>query len=182
MTPRHSQRHIAALLAAILAALAAAGCQTRPKSGLTGRAGPGGQIASPFAPAAIRLHPLTRVDRDSAGQPMLVVYMDIRDAWDDPVKAIGMLEIQLYRPAAGPGPGMDEQELLWNLDLADLELNGKLYDPVTHMYRLPLLEAPEWIMPEQGRDAPRMRLRALLNTFGPSSEPRQLEDNLLFGG
>jgi hypothetical protein len=180
-SPRGKAAVAVSVLALAVASLAP-GCQVRPRAGLGGRAGPGGDIAAPFAPDAIRLHPLTRVDRDSAGLPMLVVYMDVRDSWDDPVKAIGMLEVQLYRPASGPASNMDEQELTWNLDLSDLELNSKLYDPVTHMYRLPLLEAPEWIIPEQGRDAPRLRLRAILNTYGPRGEARQLDDNILFGG
>jgi hypothetical protein len=130
----------------------------------------------------MRLHPLSRVDRDPDGLPMLIVYVDVRDGWDDPTKAIGHLHVQLYRPASGSDMGQDEQELTWDLDLSDLEENRKLYDPVTHMYRLPLLEAPAWVMPEAGRDPPRVRLRAVLDTFGPTGESRQLASDLLMGG
>lgn len=125
------------------------------------------------------LHPLTRIDRDPHGAPMIIAYVDIRDAWGDPVKALGALQVQLYRPATGPVAGLDEQELTWDLDLSELDLNARLYDHVTRMYRLPLLEAPDWVLPEAGRA--RVRLRAVLNTAGPRGEPRRLDGDLLIG-
>lgn len=166
------------VLLCLTAAIAACSPQPKPRPGQ--RAG-AASIGSPFAPARMKLHALSRIDRDPEGLPMLVAYLDIRDQWDDPTKAIGALQLQLYRPAGGPVSGMDEQELTWDLDLSDLDHNSRLYDPVTHMYRLPLLEAPAWVLPEEGRDAPRLRLRAVLNTYGPAGEPRQLEDDLLMG-
>lgn len=161
-------------------ALVLASCGFQPKA-RPGRDVPAGSVRSPFAPASIKLHPLTRIDRDPEGKPMIVAYLDIRDEWDDPTKAYGTLQVQLYRPAGGPVSGMDEQELTWDPELNNLDANSRLYDPVTHMYRLPLLDAPEWVIPEQGRDAPRLRLRVILNTFGPAGEARQLEDDLLMG-
>jgi hypothetical protein len=167
------------LLLTIALGLCACDTQRRPRPGQ--RAGPA-EMGSPFAPVSISLHPLTRIDRDPNGQPMIVAYLDVRDEWEDATKTIGSLQVQLYRPSSGPVSGSDEQELTWDLDLSDLDRNARLYDPVTHMYRLPLIEAPPWIMPESDRDPPRIRLRAVLNTFSPTGEARQLEDDLLIGG
>ena len=172
-------RGLCLLLTTVALGLCACQSQRGPRPGQHVEAG---EVRSPFAPKTIALHPLTRVDRDPSGLPMIVAYMDVRDEWDDPSKAVGTLQVQLYRPVGGPVSGADEQELTWDLDLSDLDRNARLYDPVTHMYRLPLIEAPAWVLPEAGRDAPRLRLRAVLSTFGPAGEPRQLEDDLLLGG
>jgi hypothetical protein len=168
-----------ALLLSLAAAAMAAGCQLRPSTPM-GRAGPA-EVGSPFSPAMINLHPLTRIDRAADGKPMIITYLDVRDAWDDATKAIGKLAVHLYRPGGGPVAGLDQQELTWDLDLSDLDRNSRLYDPVTHMYRLQLLDAPAWILAEPGREQPRFRLRAILDTFGPSGEARRLEDDLLIG-
>jgi hypothetical protein len=167
-----------ALLPVLVLAVVAPACQQQLRPP-TGRADPA-ETLSPFAPAAIRLHPLTRIDRDDKGAATIIAYLDIRDGWDDPAKALGSLKIQLYRPA-GPVASVDEQSLTWDVDLSDLDNNARLYDPVTHMYRLPLLDAPAWVIPEPGRDPPRLRLRAILETSGPRGETRRLEDDLLMG-
>ena len=164
-------------LLAILLLVAPLGCGNRAAAP-AGNAGT--EVRTPFAPARIALHPLTRVDRDERGAPMIIAYLDVRDAWDDPAKAVGALQVLLYRPT-GPLASVDEQHLTWDVDLSDLANNSRLYDPVTHMYRLPLLDAPAWIAPEAGRDQPRLRLRIVLDTLGPKAEPRRLQDDLLIG-
>ena len=168
---------------ALLLGIAAAGCALQPRPAIRGTANPT-DLPAPFSPASLDLHPLTRIDRDADGHPWIIAYIELKDAWGDPTKGIGELQIQLYRQVGGSTSGLAEQELNWNASLSDLDFNAKIYDAATRMYRLPLEKAPEWLVakPEAGKDPPRGRLRAVLDTFGPKGEPRRLEDELTIGG
>jgi hypothetical protein len=166
----------AALLIAPLL-LAGPGCQGGPRPQVL--AGPA-EAGSPFSPVQMRLHPLSRVDRTQQGAPLIVAYLELRDAWGHNTKAIGELQVLLYR--AAPGVAEDVQELKWDINLSDLDRNSRLFDPVTHMYRLPLLDPPAWVAPEAGRPTPRIRLRLILSTFAPDGAPRMLEHDGGLGG
>jgi hypothetical protein len=163
--------------------IAAAGCALQPRPALRGTANPA-EIPTPFAPASLDLHPLTRIDRDAEGHPWIIAYVELKDAWGDATKGVGNLQIQLYHQVGGASSGLGEQELTWNAPLSDLDFNAKVYDAATRMYRLPLEKAPQWLIekPEPGREPQRGRLRAVLDTFGPRGEPRRLEDELTIGG
>lgn len=170
--------------AALLVLIAAIpGCAIKPNAPLRGMANPT-DLPAPFAAASLDLHPLTRIDRDAEGNPWIIAYVELKDAWGDATKGIGSLQVQLYRQVGGASSGLGEQELTWNANLSDLDFNAKVYDAATRMYRLPLEKAPAWLIakPEPGKDPPRGRLRAVLDTFGARGEPRRLEDELTIGG
>jgi hypothetical protein len=158
-------------------------CKARPRPELRGIADPA-QIPHPFAPASLILHPLTRIDRDAEGRLWIVAYLEVKDAWGDPTKAVGALTVMLYRQVGGADSTLGEHELTWDVNLADLDRNHDLYDSATRMYRLPLEKAPEWLAtpPDGGRERLRGRLRAILATHGPRGEPVVLEDELTIGG
>src|SRR5258706_325686 len=50
---------------------------------------------SPFAPASLRIFPLTRMDRDSGGHGIILFHFELRDRWGDGVKWPGNLQVQL---------------------------------------------------------------------------------------
>lgn len=137
-------------------------------------------MANPFVPAQLIIHPLTRLDNDSTGKLWLYCHVEFRDAWGDTIKAVGKLQIQLYKPVGGRASGLGSQELVWNVDLGDLEQNASLYDPATRTYRLPLENPPAWTA-RAGRDGARARLRAVLVTPGPRGERRTLESEFALG-
>ena len=60
-------------------------------------------------PTAIAVHPLTRVGADSAGNPALLLYLEVHDEFGQSIKALGRIRVELYRPsgvrASGPGTG-----------------------------------------------------------------------------
>lgn len=115
----------------------------------------GDATLGPFAPARLRLHPLSHLDRDEAGLPKrLVCHAEFQDRWFDSVKACGVVEVQLYRGSAAPG--MDEQVAKWTVDLTDLEANARWFDPVTRTYRVQL-DLPAWT---ERATTGSMRLRA----------------------
>jgi len=160
-----------------LAALAScASPPTGPHEG--GGARPG--VAYPFAPASMRIHPLTRLERGDGGRPLLVCHVEVKDAWGDTTKSIGALQVQLYRPGEGPDASLERQELRWDVDLSDLTLNARLYDPATRTYRLPLRDLPPWLtINERGGPAQRVRLRVVLTTTGADGAALTLAGDLV---
>jgi len=175
---------------ALLAAVAVnASCAIPPRPPLQGAHAARSGVVNPFGPAALSIHPLTRVDRDSKGRLWIICHIELRDAWGDTCKGAGKLQVQLYRPIGGRASGLGTQELAWDVDLSDLDKNASFYDPATRTYRLPLEDAPTWLAPPApGPDEPRAkqspiaRLRAILITTGPRDEERILQDEFTLGG
>ncbi len=125
------------LFAAMIAAVAVgslAGCPEKVAPRSIGV----GKVDWPFRPATLSFHPLTRVDSADVNT-MLRVLVEFRDEGGDPVKAIGLLEIE------ASSPGVETRNAPWTFDLSDPELNERLFDPVTQTYRL-RIENP-WIGP-----------------------------------
>lgn len=128
----------------VVAACAAACVMVSAGCGVIGGAErwEGDATVGPFAPARLRLHPLSHLERDEAGLPKrLVCHAEFQDRWFDSVKACGVMEVQLYRGSTTPG--MDEQVAKWTVDLTDLEANARWFDPVTRTYRVQL-DLPAW--------------------------------------
>lgn len=141
-----------------------------------------------FAPHSVRVFPLTRLGRDEAGEPAIVCHVELRDRWGDPVKALGQLQVQLYRPMEGIDKGTAAQILKWDVALDDERINAQSFDPATRTYRLVLVGLPAWIgervdPPAEGENRPRARLevRAVFQTLGPNGEERVLRDGMVLG-
>jgi hypothetical protein len=172
-------RTVPLVIAAVL--MIATSCARRPADPI--RVGPGGAeaLANPFAPASIRIHPLTRAESGRDGKPRIICHIEMHDAWGDTTKAIGQVQVQLYRPSVLPigSAGTGEMELKWDTNLSDLKNNVLLWDPPTRTYRLPLEGAPAWVGGEEGRDKPKARLRAVLVTRGPEGGRRVLQSDFV---
>jgi hypothetical protein len=155
--------------------IAPVGCGVRPVSPYPGIRVDPAALTNPFAPVMMQIHPLTRIDRDVAGDLWIICHIEMRDVWGDPVKGAGEVQIQLYRPVGRRVTGLGVQELTWDIDLLDMENNARLYDAATRTYRLPLREAPEWLgdVPEGG--AARGLLIAILTTVGPQGEELSIQ-------
>ncbi len=146
--------------ALILAALVlAGGCRGGAVSPFEGRRDQPG-VAFPFAPASMRIHPLSRVAPE---ERTIICHLEFRDSWGDTAKAAGTLAIELV--------GDDDSSARWDIDLSDLDANGRLYDPATRTYRIRLREAPEWVRP--GTPA---RLRASWRGHDAEGRNLALED------
>lgn len=130
----------------------------------------------------MRIHPLTHVERpgsggESGGGPRIICFIEMRDRWYDPTKAVGSLELQLFRPSAQRG--REQQDARWQIDLSDLDRNAELYDPVTRAYRLQL-DVPAWIG-EPGANN-QVKLRAVFVPAGPEGQRRTLRDDFVVQG
>lgn len=146
----------------------------------------GGPLHEPFAPVAVRVHPLTHVDTAGvpADQSVLVLHVELKDRFGDTVKGLGKLKVQLYRPGSGTAPGLEKQELSWEVpDLANPEINASRFDQATRTYRLPL-KAPRWVADwpnrsaagesENGRDW--LKVRVVFTAIDADGSERFLED------
>ncbi len=122
------------------AALGLAGCVTTEPGAPAPPAAEEG--AGAFAPAQLRVHPLTRWTRDSDGRDVIRAHVELLDAWGHPVKELGAFRVDLrrVRPGVGGGEGAaGEPELRWEVDLRDPEQNAGVYfDGVTQTYELTL--------------------------------------------
>jgi hypothetical protein len=134
----------------------------------------------PFGPASMRVFPLTRLDADAAGKPMIVCHIEFRDAWGDSVKAAGRLQINMSGSTGGSGSRQELPPLAWDIDLSDLKRNTSLYDRATRTYRIQLVDLPATLAasltaPADGPPAPwRIVLRATLSS--PAGGPALLQD------
>jgi hypothetical protein len=97
-------------------------------------------VLYPFAPASVRIHPLTHLDRDKDGKAVLICHIQLLDPWGESVRGVGNLKVSLF----GPGRSVPTQDALWSFDLNDLKTNNAMYDPATRTYRLQLGKLPAW--------------------------------------
>ncbi len=104
------------------------------------RAGDGLVMPGPFAPKAMRVHPLTHAELDADGAARVVVHVELKDAWGDTVKGIGRLQAQVW------ADGQSAQDAIrWDVDLRTLGDNASFYDPATRTYRIVLGGLPGWL-------------------------------------
>lgn len=146
--------------------------------------------APAFAPATLRIHPLTHIEKGpqaglAAGQCTVVLHLELKDRFGDSVKGLGTLRVELFKPGAGVSPGIESQALSWDVgDLAEAEGNSRRFDQSTRTYRVPLV-APAWVAEWGKKDASGasqgfLKLRAVLTTSeGPE---RYLEDEFVLAG
>lgn len=139
---------VAAILL-LLAGLAACGVQR-------GVPTPGGSSPAPvaaascdaFAPRTMRIHPLTHIDAitDKGGtHPVLVLHVELKDRYGDTVKWLGAMQVTMSRPVVGMTPGLETQELRWDVrEFHVADTNAAYFDPTTRTYRI-VLETPEWV-------------------------------------
>ena len=88
----------------------------------------------PFVPAAVRIHPLTRIlTGDVAAESVVETRIEFADRWGDTTKAVGRLQLDLYG-----SDGNEDAPLTpvhrWEQDLTNLDLNRAHYDQVTRTY------------------------------------------------
>ncbi len=136
-----------------------------------------------FAPVRLQVHPLTHVDRAQGGSgtgDAVVLHLELKDRFGDAVKGAGRLAVMLYRPGLGVQPGLETQELKWDVaGFEDAASNSAMFDPATRTYRVQLA-APEWLgaaLASTTQGAPnRFTLRAILTLRDERGQERFLSD------
>ena len=100
----------------------------------------------PFVPNRVVIHPLTRAGQTRDGAWRLRVHFFFLDAWDDQVKGLGRVQVQLF--ADGRWEGEPIEPVAWEeINLNDLASNRRHYDPVTRTYVLEVAQdaMPTWL-------------------------------------
>lgn len=139
----------------------------------------------PFAPASLRVHPLTRLERDPERGVFLVVHVQLHDRWSDICKGVGVMHLTMFQPTGLGGSGLESQVARWSVDLWDLDKNAAFFDPATQTYCFRLTGVPEWVeamAPGSGRTSaePRkFRIQARLTTATPEGAESVLVGELV---
>jgi hypothetical protein len=144
----------------------------------------------PFAPVSLRVHPLTHVDtaeagkRGQEGSSEVVLHFELLDKFGDSVKGLGTVTVELYKPGPGMTPGIETQELTWDVPgMDDAEQNTRRFDVATRTYRVPL-SAPRWVLdavsPAHGPGW--LKVRVVMTVAGEGGEARYLEDEYVIQG
>lgn len=132
-------------------------------------------MPGPFAPVAMRIHPLTHAETDAEGNPRIVLHVELKDAWGDTVKGVGRIQAQLWRDGQTA-----EDALRWDVDLRSLTDNADFHDPATRTYRIPLAGLPLWLNDAiKAGTGPSARLRVLFLTTDTAGSPIVLRDEFL---
>jgi hypothetical protein len=140
----------------------------------------------PFAPATLRIHPLTHVDVEPGRTQgsEVILHLELLDRYGDSVKGLGTLTVELYKPGPGMTPGIETQELTWEVPgMDDPDQNTRRFDVATRTYRIPL-SAPRWVIDavSPGRGPGWLKVRAVLAVPGEGGEARYLEDEYVIQG
>lgn len=141
----------------------------------------------PFAPASLRVHPLTHLERDADGSVFLLVHVQLRDRWLDICKGVGNIQFSMYMPTGLGGSGQEEQVRRWEVDLYPLDANAVFFDPATQTYRFSLGDLPGWAQQmapggDKTAEGPgRFRVLARLTTPTPDGGQAVFVDELVIG-
>lgn len=149
--------------------LAMGGC------GLRGLEGPMAEGPWAFAPASMRIYPLTHAERAEDGRTRIILHVELKDRWGDSAKGLGVLQVRLFRPLPGPTPGLEEESAAWTIDLSDADENQLRFEPATRTYRFALRDLPAWV-DAPGEGPRRMRLRATFRTITHLGREETLRD------
>jgi hypothetical protein len=168
----------------LLAAVFLCGCAHNGHDPARAEGGPLLPGHDPFAPASLRIHPLTHVDTATSGGSEIVLHIELLDRYGDSVKGLGTLTVELYKPGAGMTPGIETQALTWDVPgMDDPDQNTRRFDVATRTYRIPL-SAPRWVVdavsPAHGPGW--VKVRAVLTVSGEGGEARYLDDEYVIQG
>ena len=150
-------------IAVASAAISLAGCGPRAGgdgSSQTGAAPnpptPAAREIWPYWPVRMRIHPLTRLSRDSDG-PVIDLRLEFFDDGGDTTRCSGEAIIELVALPEDPASTAAVVAMQWNLDLRDLQLNRTHFDDITRTYLIRL-------RPGEGDVPPRGEVRATFNS------------------
>lgn len=130
-----------------LSAVSVGGCGWDPYRSLpssTGADDPAPSAAAQaLSPRTLVISPLTSIRRSETAEDQLVVHLAILDGFNQPVKALGTVMIELTRPVRhaddGSPIGGEDATTRWEIDLRDPEVNAAAFDGfVTKTYALRL--------------------------------------------
>jgi hypothetical protein len=142
------RREVPTPLTVLLCAVAALALATTAGCKSSGRDDSGGGASlTILRPERLAVHPLTRFGVDAEDRPVIVCHFELRDAFSQPVRALGIARVELFRPGSEFADGSQIQDLIWRTDLSTPQENARHFDGlVTRTYTLSLGGLPEWLL------------------------------------
>jgi hypothetical protein len=135
------------------------------------------QAAEMLMPVRLRVHPLSRLERDELGRAQLVVQMELLDDSGHSGKWLGRASASIER-LAGPAPGDAPTDTTRRFNLTSAQASGARFDWITRTYVLRLTPLPAWydgLVDGSDRDAA-ARVRCSFTFLDASGTARTLED------
>lgn len=114
--------------------------------GLTGERWAGRQYGA-SEPRELRISPLTRVETDERGEAVLVVHLELVDAWGHSGKwlMLARVEVSETERSAGDEKGaIGKDEARVDVDLTDPAVNAGAFDWITRTYVVRVKKLPSW--------------------------------------
>lgn len=136
-----------------------------------------------YLPTQLRIHPLTRVTRETDRTEVLVCHIELRDQLKQITKCLGVVQVELLPADPQGNPRSDvDPERLWQVDLRDPGANAAAFDDViTRTYELRLGTLPPALArvadaPEtDDSDHPSYAVRVRFLFKDSNEAPRELE-------
>jgi hypothetical protein len=97
-------------------------------------------VADRFAPATLRIHPISHVHIRQDGIAVVEAAVRLQDADGFPVRGTGQLEFEFHQGDRHGEAIMSRIE--WSADLNDAATNAEIFDSTTRTYLVPLTLKP----------------------------------------
>ena len=158
-----------------------AGCDTTPRSGRSPAVREA--ITWPYAPASIRVHPISRIKIDpETGQAHVKAHIEFLDIDGFSTRGIGRLEFVLS--GQGDGSTVSISKTTWECDLNNPDTNSEYFDEVTRAYLATLELSPGVDVPWDPRfkatlvlpDGSRLSDTSTIRFMKPAAEPESPVD------
>jgi pimeloyl-ACP methyl ester carboxylesterase len=115
-------------------------------------------------PDRLTIHPFTHAVPGGGGRASVMVYVELRDRFNQHTRALGRMKLSILPPrtptAEGDYTAETPGDSTWFIELFDPERNAQLFDDmVTRTYVFTLGELPEWLnawAKAQGADTARL--------------------------
>lgn len=183
---QHGPRRVRLLFAAALTCSALlAGCESTPPPAtgehltpIEGESLPSvSAAATMLAPVRLRIHPLSRLERDELGRAQLVLQMELLDAAGHSGKWLGRATVAIER-LAGPSAGEATTDAARRFNLTTPQNSNARFDWITRTYVLRIAPLPTWydtLVDGSERDAT-ARVRCTFTLLDAQGTARTLED------
>ena len=133
-------------------------------------------------PDRLTIHPFTHAVPGGGGRASVMVYVELRDRFNQHTRALGRMKLSILPPrtptAEGDYTAETPRDSTWFIELFDPERNAQLFDDmVTRTYVFTLGELPDWLNAWVAGTSPTTPIIIAEFTFAdPTGTPRSVRN------